>query len=215
MTLDFDPTTDFQNVADALQPVTVATPGSSKTTEVAHALRGRVTTREARRSGGRLTAADVVWHLPAAELPEPPRPGDVIREAGGRRWTVLKVQAATLDGRWRCAARDLAVVHRLDDTIEIQQATYAKTAGGADEPAWHTWKTGLRARIQPALAEVQDERLRQVTRSVYLIYLEENLAVDHRHRVKGPDGTLYRVTGFRRAQRIDTVMEIDAVRIEQ
>ena len=214
MTLDFDPTTDFQSVADALQPVTVATPGSSEVAEVAQALRRGVTTREAQRSAGRLTAADVAWHLPAAELPEPPALGDVILDAGGRRWTVLQVQRATLDGRWRCLARDLAVVHRLDDTVDIQQATYTKSSGGADEPTWHAWKTGLRARIQPALAEVKDERLRQVTRSVVLIYLEEDLAVDHRHRVKGPDGTLYRVRGFRKAQRIDAVMEIDAVRIE-
>lgn len=214
MTLNFDPTTDFQTVADALQPVTVATPGSSEVAEVAQALRRGVTTREAQRSAGRLTAADVAWHLPAAELPEPPALGDVILDAGGRRWTVLQVQRATLDGRWRCLARDLAVVHRLDDTVDIQQATYTKSSGGADEPTWHTWKTGLRARIQPALAEVKDERLRQVTRSVVLIYLEEDLAVDHRHRVKGPDGTLYRVRGFRKAQRIDAVMEIDAVRIE-
>jgi len=214
MTLDFDPTTDFQTVADALVPVTVVAPGSSDSTEVAGALRRGVTTREAQRSAGRLTAADVAWHLPAAELPEAPSPGDVILDAGARRWTVLEVERATLDGRWRCLARDLAVAHRLDDTVDIQQATYAKGSGGADEPTWHTWKTGLRARIQPALAEVKDERLRQVTRSVYLIYLEENLAVDHRHRVKGPDGTLYRVTGFRKAQRIDAVMEIDAIRIE-
>lgn len=214
MTLNFDPTTDFQTVADALQPVTVGRPGSSEVAEVAQALRRGVTTREAQRSAGRLTAADVAWHLPAAELPEPPALGDVILDAGGRRWTVLQVQRATLDGRWRCLARDLAVVHRLDDTVDIQQATYTKSSGGADEPTWHTWKTGLRARIQPALAEVKDERLRQVTRSVVLIYLEEDLAVDHRHRVKGPDGTLYRVRGFRKAQRIDAVMEIDAVRIE-
>lgn len=214
MTLNFDPTTDFQTVADALQPVTVGRPGSSEVAEVAQALRRGVTTREAQRSAGRLTAADVAWHLPAAELPEPPALGDVILDAGGRRWTVLQVQRATLDGRWRCLARDLAVVHRLDDTVDIQQATYTKSSGGADEPTWHAWKTGLRARIQPALAEVKDERLRQVTRSVVLIYLEEDLAVDHRHRVKGPDGTLYRVRGFRKAQRIDAVMEIDAVRIE-
>ena len=214
MTPDFDPSSDFQDVTDGLQLVTVATPGSSEVTEVPHALRRAVTAREAQRSAGRLTAADVAWHLPAAELPEPPEPGDLILEAGGRRWTVLEVQRATLDARWRCLARDLAVAHRLDDTVDIQQATYTKSSGGADEPTWHTWKTGLRARIQPALAEVKDERLRQVTRSVYLIYLEENLSVDHRHRVKGPDGTLYRVTGFRKAQRIDAVMEIDAVRIE-
>jgi len=214
MTLDFDPRDDLVEVADGLEPVTVARPGSSATTALGHTLRRGVTTREAERSAGRYTAADVAWHLPAAELPDPPRPGDVILDAAGRRWTVLEVQATTLDGRWRCVSRDLVLVHRLDDYVDILQAEHVKGEGGAAEPTWHTWKTGLRARIQPALSEVKDEHLRAITRRMVLVYLAEDVALDHRHRIRGPDGSVYRVTAVRKAQRIDTVTEIDAVRVE-
>lgn len=213
MALAFDPGDDFARISDGLENVTFSKPGSSVTVAVAHALRRGVTLREAEKSGGRVTAADVVWQLPVAELPDHPQPGDAIVDGDGWRWTLLEVQAAAVAGRWRCVARNLAVAHRLDDVVEIQEATYAKGAGGAAEPAWHTWQTGLRARIQPALVEMVGERQRQITRSLYLIYLEQNVTVGRNHRIKGPDGTLYRIAGSRRARRIDTVMEIDAIKI--
>ena len=43
--------------------------------------------------------------------------------------------------------------------------------------------------------------------------MAEYVPVDHAHRIKGPDGTVYRVTGYRKADRIDALMEIDVVRV--
>ena len=142
----------------------------------------------------------------------PPRPGDVIVDEDGRRWTVLDVQEMTLDGRWRCVARNLAVAHGLDQYVDIEKATYAKGEGGADEPTWRVWKTGLRARIQPARVEVRDEHDRRATAAGFQVFLAEDVALDHTHRIKGPDGAVYRVTGCRKADRIDALVEIDVVR---
>ena len=105
MALEFDPSDDLADVTDGLTPVTVTRPGSSTATDVAHALRRSVRTREAEESEGRYTASDVAWHLPAAELTAAPRPGDVIVDGDGQRWTVLDVQEARLAGTWRCVAR--------------------------------------------------------------------------------------------------------------
>jgi len=214
MAIEFDPSDDLAGVVDGLTSATVTRPGSSATTEVTHALRRPIRTREAEASEGRYTASDVAWHLPASEMPTAPRPGDVIVDEDGRRWTVLDVEKATLDARWRCVARNLAVVHGLDQYVDVEKATYAKGEGGADEPTWQVWKTGLRAKIQPAQVQVRDEHDGRATAAGFKVFLAEDVAVDHTHRIKGPDGAVYRVTGYRKADRIDALVEIDAIRTD-
>ncbi len=209
----FDPSDDFPSVADGLEAVTVTRLGSLAATAVAHVLRQAVHTREAERSQGRYTAADVAWNLPASEMPEPPRPGDAIIDAAGQRWTVLEVSQVTLRNRWRCVARNLAVFHGLDDFIDLEKAEFAKGDGGAEEPTWHVWKAGLRARIQPATAEIRAEHERQTAAAQFKVFLEDETPLDHTLRIRGPDGTIYAITGYRKAEAIDALMEIDAVRV--
>ena len=222
MTLNFDPTDDLATVLDGAESVTLlrrgSMPGSSGTT-IAHALRRAATTREAiirnrydtwkkAPSDGRLTACDVTWHLPADELTDSPRLGDVILDGAGRRWTILDVQLATLGARWQCTSRDLALAFGLDDTIGILKATYAKGDCGAAEPTWLMWRTGVRARIQPAGTKEDAQQQARQTVPRYRIFLEEDLAIDHNHRIQGPDGTFYRVTGTIGAERIGEVQSI-------
>ena len=212
--MDFDPTDDFSNTSDGLTSLTVTRPGGSASSEVTHALRCPIRTREAEKSGGRYTASDVTWHLPASELSAAPRPGDVIVDAEGQRWTVLDVAESTLSGRWRCVSRNLAVVHGLDEYVDIEKASYTKGVGGADEPTWRTWRTGLRAKIQPARVRVEHQHERGVTMTGFKVFLAEDVPVDHTCRVKGSDGTVYRVVGHRNADRIDALAEIDVVRVD-
>jgi len=209
----FDPSDDLASVIDGVEAVTVVRPGSSASTAVAHALRQAMRTREADRSQGHCTAGDAVWHLPEAALADPPRPGDVICDAAGRRWTVLDVGQTTLGSRWRCVCRNLAVAHGLDDYVDLERAEFVKGAGGAEEPVWRVWKTGLRARIQPVATDVRAEHAAQRTAAAFKVFLADDLPVDHRVRVRGPDGALYAVTGCRRAGAIDALLEIDAVQV--
>jgi hypothetical protein len=213
MSLSFDPSGDFANVVDGLEPVTLLRPGSSSTASVDGAMRAAVCTAEARASDGKVTAGDVVWHLPAAELDAPPGPGDVIVDAAGGRWTVLAVRLATAGSRWRCACRNLAVAGGLDQYVDIEQATYAKGEHGAEQTAWRPWRTGVAARIQPVRAVARDEHQRQVTTAEFVVYLAGPLAIDHTHRIKSPDGTIYRIIATRRAGQIAALTEIDVVRV--
>lgn len=214
MAIEFDPGDDLAGVVDGLTSITVTRPGSSATTDVAHALRRPIRTREAETSEGRYTASDVAWHLPASEMTTAPRPGDVIVDEDGRRWTVLDVEKTTLDARWRCVARSLALVHGLDQYIDVEKATYTKGEGGADQPTWQVWKTGLRAKIQSAEVEVRDEHDGRATVAGFKVFVADEVAVDHTHRIKGPDGAVYRVTGCRKADRIDALVEIDVIRTD-
>ena len=142
----FDPTGDLVNVADGLEPVTVASRGSSSVTNVAHALRQAATTQEAAPSNAKYARSDLRWWLPLAECSTAPRLGDEIRDAAGRRWTVLEVGGPDPAGRWRCDCRNLAVAHGLDNFITIEQAVYSKGAGGAAVARWITWRGGVPAR---------------------------------------------------------------------
>jgi len=213
MAIQFDPGDDLAGVADGLEAVTVTRPGSSAATGVAHALRRAVRTSEVKQSEGQYAATDVVWHLPVSELPEAPRLGDVIVDSTDQRWSVLSVQKTTQQVRWRCVCRNLAIVHGLDQYVDVEKAAYGKGEGGAAEVTWRTWKTGLRARIQPVAMDVKDEHGRRIAAARFKVFLAQDVAVDHNHRIKGADGTIYRATGYRKADRIDALMEIDVVRV--
>lgn len=210
----FDPNDDFPNVADGLEAVTVIRLGSADAIAVAHALRQAVHTREAERSQGRYTAADVGWSLPASEVSEPLRPGDVIMDSSGQRWTVLEVSQLTRGSRWRCVARNLAVFHGLDDAIDLEKADFTKGQGGAEEPAWLVWRSGLRARIQPVEAAIDARHGRRTTARRFKVFVEDPVPVDATMRIRGPDGAIYAITACRKAEAIDALMEIDAVHVD-
>jgi hypothetical protein len=220
----FDPSTDFADVADGTEAVTLLRRGSipgDAGTPIAHALRRAVNTsemaalnssavRKQMTTDGQCAANDVVWHLPLVELPAAPRLGDIILDAANRRWTILETKQAVFGSRWRCVARDLVVAHRLDDTVTVLQASYAKGTTGAAEATWRTWRTGIRARIQPAECTASVEAQSQETVQKYQIFLAENLEVGHAHRIVGPDGAVYRILSSLGVERIGELQIIQA-----
>jgi hypothetical protein len=152
----------------------------------------------------------LVWLLPIAELPESPRLGDVVLDGDGHRWTILEVERMTLTGRWSCKTRNVAIAYGLDDTIAVLKATYAKSDGGAVEPTWQVWKTGIRARIQPLEMEMATDVTRHVATRRYRIFVEEDIEVDSRCCIRGPDGTLYTITSSIGIERIGEMQVIEA-----
>lgn len=215
----FDPSDDLSTVADGIESVTLLRRGRTlgdAGTVIGHALRRAITAGEASivntgdvrkhvPSGGRQLADDVVWHLPVAELPDAPRLGDIILDGDARRWTVLSVKLATLGARWRCETRNLAIAVGLDDTISVQ-----RNIGSSTEPIWQTWKTGLRARIQPIRTTIDSAAETPSTTTLYRIFVEENIELDHTCRIRGADGTIYTVTGAIGAEQIGELQVIEA-----
>jgi hypothetical protein len=211
--MGFDPTNDFSVVVDGLEAVTVLWPGGGSGTTVTHALRRRGVLREAETSDGQATADNVVWHLPTAELPQRPQPGHWVVDACGERFAILQVREDVFASRWRCVTRNLSLAHGLDQYVDIEKAVYSKGAGGADQPAWQLWRSGIAARIQPLDATVAGQEERLATALRVKILVAENLALDHTQRIRAADGAVYSVTGCRAPERIDALQEIDAVRV--
>jgi len=208
----FDPAGDFPNVVDGLEPLTLQRRGAVLGT-VAHAWCGPVAEREAAAGGGSLVSSDIHWHLPKAECPASPALGDVLVDSDGGRWTVLAVTESAAAARWNCTCRNLVVAHGLNDVVTIQRAEYAKDAGGAVAEQWHTWRTGVRARIQPLAAQVNAAGgLRRTVRR-YRVYLAEDLELDHKCRIVAPDAAVYRIVGSTGAEQIGALQTIEAERI--
>jgi hypothetical protein len=212
MPVTFDPSTDFEDVVDGLEAVTLLRTGSASTA-IANALQRAVEDTEIAASEGAVRAGDVRWHFPTVEAGTTPRMGDVILDSAGDRYTILAVQDATLERRFRCIGRNLRVVYRLDDTVSILQASWTKGRGGAMEPDhWDTWKAGIRARIQPIESNIGEEyRARRTVRQVEILIevdIEPDLPINQQHHVLASDGTIYKITGFTGAEQIGDVPRI-------
>jgi hypothetical protein len=205
-----DPSGDFARLADGLQAVGLIRRGRSGLLSVAHALRRSLSMREAAASNGQYTLTDVTWSLPKSECGAGPVLGDVILDADGNRWTVLAVAGRDLTGLWECTCRDLAIARGLNDVITIEQAVYSKGEGGAAVPAWHTLRTGVRARIQPVFSAVEAGPHSRSTVHRYRIVIAEELAVDHTERIRAADGTIYRIIGSTGAAGIGELQTIEA-----
>ncbi len=195
MTVTFAPGTDFVDVVDGLEAVTLNRRGSSSNVSVTSALQRSVSTAEIAGSDGKYRAGDVRWHLPVSEVSSTPRLGDWIVDAAAERWQVLEVRLDTLSTRWRCVTRNLAIAYGLDDTLVIEKAVYAKGTAGASEASYHVWRSGVRARIQEVAAVMGTEQETQRTAKRFEIFLEDDYAINHNHRIRDRRGNYYRIEG--------------------
>jgi hypothetical protein len=218
----FNTTDDFATITDGLEPVTLfrrQSPGDGEL--IPHALRRAIDTaevlgdnRKTIESDGRYTAADAAWNLPVAELASEPRLGDVLEDAAGRRWTILEARLVALGARWRCRTRELSIAFGLEDLIDVLVAEYSQNESGAAETTWSVQHAGVRGRIQPIETKVfaGDSGLTSVHRC--RIILEEAFDLDHTHRLRGPDGTLYRITAAAGFPKLGELQTIDVEKIE-
>jgi hypothetical protein len=126
----------------------------------------------------------------------------VILDGDQQRWTILDVKLATLGARWRCTARNVVIAFGLDDTITVLKAT----DGGS---AWRTWRTGIRARIQPIQTKISTTGETPSTSASFRIFVAENLELDHTYCIRGADGVLYTITRVTGADRIGELQVIE------
>ncbi len=220
----FNPAPDLPTIADGTETVTLVRrddPSDAPGTMIQGALRLAVVRRgpvvsnryEVRRrvdTFGRFTAGDVVWRLPTAHLPAAPQLGDVLLDAAGGRWTILEVEQPPLGAGWRCTARDLVPAYSLDDSVAVLEPVYVKGCGGAAEATWTVWRTGVRASIQPIREAPALARGTRRTAVRVRILLAENLDLSAAHRIRGPDGTVYRILAVAGRQRLGEPQTIEA-----
>ena len=213
----FDPSTDFETVADGLEAVTLNRRGSSSNVAVAKALQRAVTTSEVAASDGQYTQGDVRWHLPVSDdlpIAEPPSIGDSIVDAAGDDWVIMAVQDATLSSRWRCVSRNVVVQYGLDDRITIEVAAFAKGTGGAAERTWSVYRQ-VRANIIETTADTEVREGASRTAKQYDIVLAVDTEIGHQHRIRDEKGKLYTVVGSTGQDDVELLQTIQATEWRQ
>lgn len=207
----FDPGDDFPAVVDRLEAITLVRSDGSASTPISAALRLAERVDPGAPTQGVYQAARAVWHVPAAELVEPPRLGDVVVDAEDRRWTILSVERAAAGTRWRCRTEARRLDPARQDTIAIEQPVYARTESGALVTTWQAVATGLAARIQPVTERMHVETGRQWSASRVVVYLAQPVAVDAQCRIRDSQDRLYTILQVRNVSRNDALVEIDAL----
>lgn len=185
-----------------------------------HALPLAINSKEMATSNGVYRASDTVWHIPTREfvVTTKPKPGDTVTEWDGTVWTVLEVGHHALTGNWRCVARNLTVAYDLSQRITIETCGTVENGIGKDVAAamtqsWRDRYVNIPARMQPIQDELVTDQLQRGAQRRYTVFVDRELDVRNDagfDRIRF-DGVLYAITGYRNAERIDMLPEIDAL----
>jgi len=189
MTLTFSPGTDFEDVCDGLEGITLTKRDTTQLV-ISSALRRAVRQveggGEGGTSGGDVQVGDVYWHLPVSQMASEPELGATITDDESRIWTILEVEEQTLSRRWRCLTREFSIREATETLITIQRATFSKGTHGESTPTWSNWQTNVRAKIQP----LNDLR---IDGKAYDVWLSTDYALGARHRFKDSNNVIYNI----------------------
>lgn len=206
--VDFDPSTDFAQIVDGLEAVTLAYRNGSSVT-VTNAHRREVNWHEIEASGGDVRAGDTVWHWPQSESASQPPIGSTITDSDGNVFTILDIAPShQVLGKWVARARDLVHEARLDTLVTIQRATtYTKSADGVAVPTWATVYASVRARVQFADQTPEVQHDGDETHWGVRIILESAIEFvpSAMYRVIDYYGNVYHVEGYEQANRVDVL----------
>lgn len=203
--IEFNASTDFGQVVDALEAVTLVRRGCNESVSIPSAWRFLSEVVEVEPTQGAVTVYDTHWHLAWDEVPAAPRVGDVVRDSAGDCWTILKVERPLGKTRWLCHTRELRIANGLRDRVDLQQAVWQDLGSGPEVVSWQTIRPAVAARIQPQQTTIDRDAEPLVSTTTYRVLLEESPSLDHNHRIVATDGTVYKMVGFEQAARIDVL----------
>lgn len=205
MAIDLNIAGDFDAILDTAEAATLKRHGSATTVALAKAWRYASITQEAQSGVSGVARDDVTWQFAWPEAVDLPRIGDAIIDAAGECWTILSVEVRGARSRLRCVARNLRIVHALDDRIEIQQAVWDDGESGSEIIGWQTLRAAVPARIQPEQVTINHTEDAPTSTVTYRVFLADETPLNHNHRLVGPDGAIYQILEYSQAERIDVL----------
>jgi hypothetical protein len=196
-------------------------PSAAQADYIRVAKRRALTWKELSASNGAYTGNDLVWLFPQEVMVNGlnPKPGDVVRDQDGRRWTALEVQHGKWRETWRLVTRDLVLAFDLRDSIDIERPALSYDAAGAAVLRYPTGpdptKFGgvvlyhnLPARIQEIDREIVDERGIHGFRGRYQIIVGRQIDVNEDDRIVF-HGRYYDIIGLHDPDRLDMLPVLD------
>lgn len=201
MAIDLNIAGDFDSILDTAEAATLKRRGSATTVALAKAWRYGSLTQEAQAGVAGVARHDVTWQFAWPDAVDLPRIGDAILDAAGECWTILSVEVRGAGSRLRCIARNLRIMHALDDRIEIQQALWDE----GEIVGWQTLRAAVPARIQPEQVTIDHTGDAPTLTATYRVLLADDTPLDHNRRLVGPDGAIYQILEYNQAERIDVL----------
>jgi len=205
MAIELNIAGDFATILDGWEPITVMRRGSAEAIPVPRAWRFAARSEPAETGIADVARHDITWQFPWNDVIDQPRIGDKIIDAADACWTILSVIEHAAKSRLRCIARNLYLVHQIDSRIDIQAAIWEDSGSGPEIVGWTLLQSAVPARIQADRVSVDHATTPPTSTAKYRVILGEQIALDHNHRVIGPDGTVYQILEFTQADRIDTL----------
>jgi len=196
---------DFSTILDGFEAVTVRRRHSAALVAVPKAWRYSSLTDQAEADVAGVARSDVVWQFAWDDAIDQPCVGDAIIDAANECWTILAIEERGAKTRLLCRTRNLRIVHELVDRIDVQQAIWEDSGSGPEIVGWTTLRTAVPARIQPDQVVVDNAATPPTSTATYRVLLGEPIALDHNHRIVGPDGSVYEMAEYAQAERVDTL----------
>lgn len=214
MAVELNVAGDFNTIIDGIEAVTLKRRASAVTVAVPQAWRYSSRTQQAEPAMPGVAQSDIVWQFTWPADVDPPRIGDSVIDGAIECWTILSVEVRGANSRLRCVTRNLQIVNRLEDRVEIQEAIWEDLGSGPEIVGWQTLRIAVPAHIQPDHTTVNNAAMPPASTATFRIMLADDTPLDHNHRLVGPDGAIYQLLDYRDAQRVDTLPVAKVQRIE-
>jgi hypothetical protein len=205
MAIELDVADDFGAIIDLTEAVTLKRSGSAETIAIPNTWRYSSLTQQAEPGMPGVAQDDVVWQFGWEPEVPPPRIGDLIIDGDNACWKILSIEERSAKTRLRCVTRNLQIVHQLNDCVEIQTAVWEDSGSGPEIVGWMPLRPAVPARIQPDRTTVDNATDPPTSTVQCRVMLHDDTPLDHNHRLIGPDGTIYQLVEYSRAERIDTL----------
>ena len=179
-------------------------PATAKRLELAY--------RELVASNGAYVSQDRKWLVPTQFLPGdiPPALGDTLTDSAGTVWTVISADLNTWGTWWSLACRNLVLVSGLSDTAALWRPTNNQDLAGGRLPGYAvvSGAEALRVRIQETGGTVEDRLGKKQAVRRFTCFCGSRIYPEARDRIIASDGTIYQITSWGNADRVDLLMEI-------
>jgi exopolysaccharide biosynthesis protein len=81
-------------------------------------------------------------------------------------------------------------------TVTIQQATYTKSATGAEEPTWLNVATGVSAKVKYESADIEVVNGNRTSATTVRVYFAANQSLGSKNRILASDGAILKLISW-------------------
>lgn len=181
------------------------------------AKRRALTYRELMASNGAYSHNNLVWLLPAANLPAgvEPRAGHRVRDADDYEYTVLEVQKGKFGETHRCITVCLELVEELRELATIERPAGLKDGGGRLAlTTYAELHADVPCRLQPLESARGEEFGRTTSPHRFVAYLDLDVEALRARDVLVVAGQRYTIDRLGEVARLDRLPEIECTLID-